>query len=317
MSKGVFVSNEQVRLTGSPDVARFLAQCLYWSGIEMVERRQGWFYKSREEWQAETWLSRYKQEKAREQLRKMGLLQERRERRNTGIRLWFRLNTGLYYGLLNNLAKQSEAETEESSEALYDCSLTEWSENNITDYSYNYESASYSSYTFNNETVVLNTGLNESYKPENSTIVLDNNEINNTEYSDYYCVDNDDIEIVDGVVKEEPEAGASSSSGDLSDCPDNKHYIDPDTFVFCHPFIYQFIRDCHNNASDEFLETLVDVGLAHYDVQEALVRFVERHGHAILDYYNQQAPIEIQPLTRADIDDAVRASLGGAHATVF
>ena len=44
MNKGVFVTNEQVRLTGSPNVARFLAQCLYWSNIEMVQQRQGWFY---------------------------------------------------------------------------------------------------------------------------------------------------------------------------------------------------------------------------------------------------------------------------------
>ncbi|MES9983020.1 MAG: hypothetical protein ABW115_06380, partial [Candidatus Thiodiazotropha sp. 6PLUC6] len=61
----MFVTDEQVRLTGNPNTARFLAQCLYWSTRDVVERRQGWFYKTRDEWQAETWLSRYQQEKAR------------------------------------------------------------------------------------------------------------------------------------------------------------------------------------------------------------------------------------------------------------
>lgn len=110
MSRGVFVTHDQVRLTGSPDVARFLAQCLYWSGIDLVEQRQGWFYKSREEWQAETWLSRYKQEKAREQLKSMGLLEEKRQRRNTGIRIWFRLNRALYNGLVNTSGHQGLSE---------------------------------------------------------------------------------------------------------------------------------------------------------------------------------------------------------------
>ena len=308
MSKGVFVINEQVRLTGSPNVARFLAQCLYWSNIEMVQQRQGWFYKSRDEWQAETWLSRYQQEKARKQLRAMGLLEEKHERRNTGIRLWFRLNTALYYALLNKLSEQSEvAEAGDNSAVLYDSSLSEQSENNIYDYSYKYESSSYSNYKFNNETIVLNTGLNEPYKPENSTIVLVKNSIKNDKSSDNHCFDNNDIEIVD--VEESVEADASPLPADLTDCSDKKHRIDPETFLFCHPFIYQFIRYCHNSASDAFLETLVTFGFADFEVQEALVRYVERHGHAILEYYRQNAPVKLQPLTRADIDDAVRASL--------
>ena len=312
MNKGVFVTNEQVRLTGSPNVARFLAQCLYWSNIEMVQQRQGWFYKSRDEWQAETWLSRYQQEKARTQLRSMGLLEEKHERRNTGIRLWFRLNTALYYALLNTLPEQSESGqvAGDIADVLHESALSERSENNITDYSYNYESSSYSNYIVNNETIVLNTDLNESYKPENGTIVLDNISIEKDKSSDNHCINNDGIESIECVETEESvEADASPLPADLTDCSDKKHRIDPETFLFCHPFIYQFIRYCHNSASDEFLETLVRFGFAHFSVQAALVRYVERHGHAILEYYRQNAPVELQPLTRADIDDAVRASL--------
>lgn len=315
MSKGVFVADEQVRLTGSANVARFLAQCLYWSNIEMVQQRQGWFYKSRTEWQAETWLSRYQQEKARAQLRSMGLLEEKHERRNTGIRLWFRLNTALYYALLNKLPEQSEAgqvaETVNNSDVLYDSSLSEQSETLINDYSYKYEDLTDTNYIFNNETIVLNTAINESFKPENSTIVLDNISIKKDISSDNYCIDNDDIEIIDCVeIEERVEADASPLSSDLTDCSENKkHRIDPQTFLFCHPFIYQFVRYCHNSASDDFLETLVHFGFAHFEVQQALVCYVERHGHAILGYYRQNSPVELQPLTRDDIDDAIRASL--------
>ena len=129
--RGVWVTSAQVRLTGCPDVARFLAQCLYWSQCETVVNRQGWFYKSRNEWMAETWLSRYKQEKARKVLRDMGLLTERPERRNNGIRLWFWLDQVLLNRLLNELA--DAAETVESSEPLYDSTLTTC----VTDLSHN------------------------------------------------------------------------------------------------------------------------------------------------------------------------------------
>ncbi|WP_252180241.1 hypothetical protein [Endozoicomonas sp. 4G] len=137
MSRGVFVTDEQVRLTGSPNVARFLAQCLYWSSIELVKNRQGWFYKSREEWKSETWLSRYQQEKARRWLRDAGLLRESRERRQTGIRLWFWLDQALYNQMINNLAEKDElVETGDcpgGPDALYDSSLMDEPENNKTD----------------------------------------------------------------------------------------------------------------------------------------------------------------------------------------
>ena len=307
--KGVWVTQRQVQLCGSHNVARFLAQCLYWSGVKTVQRRQGWFYKSRTEWQAETWLSRYQQEKARAQLKDMGLLEESHERMNTGIRLWFRLNTALYYALLNKLPEQSEAgqmaETGKYSDVLYDSTLTDWSENKQTDYSVNYETLTDSSYTFNNKTIVLNTGLNESYKPENSTIVLDNNNIDNNDYSDNHCV-----EIIEDVeIEESVEADASPLSGDLDDCPET---IDPELFLFCHPFIYQFVRYCRNEVevngiSDVFLKTLSRYGFGHYDVQAALCRYVELHGHAILEYYRQNTPMDLKPLTRDDLDEAIRA----------
>lgn len=57
-----------VRLTGSVKAALMLSQAIYWE--ERVTREDGWFYKSIEEWQEETGLSRYAQETARKKCRK-------------------------------------------------------------------------------------------------------------------------------------------------------------------------------------------------------------------------------------------------------
>ena len=107
--QGVWVTQRQIQLCDDLRVAALLAQMLYWSGVDTVKQRQGWFYKSRTEWTQETGLSRHQQERARGQLRDMQLLEERRERRNSGTRLWFRLNTARYYALINNLSEQSKA----------------------------------------------------------------------------------------------------------------------------------------------------------------------------------------------------------------
>lgn len=208
MSKGVFVTNEQVRLTGSPNVARFLAQCLYWSTrCDLVIQRQGWFYKSREEWQAETWLSRYQQEKARAQLRDMGLLRERRERRNTGIRLWFWLDQVLLNTLLNSLADQSiNTGTENNSVELYDSSLTEQSDNSLTGQLDSCKEIEESKSIEEYKTIVPETPLNEFFNGVNGTMVLIKNNNESCNNSDYDCINN--VEIINTVeVIEEVESG--------------------------------------------------------------------------------------------------------------
>ena len=174
--RGVWVTRAQVRLTGSPDVARFLAQVLYWSQRKTVINRQGWFYKTRAEWLAETWLSRYKQEQARKVLRGMGLLREREERTNTGIRLWFWLDQVLLNRLLNNLA--DDAQTVDSTVPLYDSTLT----TPVTDLSQQGVIPCVSMNTQYSETI-------EPYKHYSAkigTIVSDNMSIYNDIYRDIY-----------------------------------------------------------------------------------------------------------------------------------
>lgn len=121
--RGVWVTQSQMRLTGSPDCALFLAQCVYWSKCTTVEKRSGWFYKTRNEWQAETCLSRYKQEKARKRLKELGVLQERHERLNDGIRLWYRINLGLLNKLLNtmNVSAKNDMNVRSEKTAIDEC----------------------------------------------------------------------------------------------------------------------------------------------------------------------------------------------------
>jgi hypothetical protein len=49
-----------VELTGSVTAALFLSQAYYWSSRTTLQ--DGWFYKTREEWEEETGLTRYELE---------------------------------------------------------------------------------------------------------------------------------------------------------------------------------------------------------------------------------------------------------------
>ena len=57
-----------VDLTGSVQAALMLSQAIYWQ--ERVTREDGWWYKSIEEWQEETGLTRRRLETARKKNRK-------------------------------------------------------------------------------------------------------------------------------------------------------------------------------------------------------------------------------------------------------
>jgi hypothetical protein len=78
-----------VTLTGSVASGLFLSQAWYWT-LRNKDERDGWFYKSREEWFAETGLSRREQESARRELRGRQYLLE--EHRGMPARLWFKLD---------------------------------------------------------------------------------------------------------------------------------------------------------------------------------------------------------------------------------
>lgn len=62
-------------ITGGVKETLFLCQLLYWEGKQQSKER--WIYKTREELTEETGLSRYEQETARKNLKKLGFLEEK------------------------------------------------------------------------------------------------------------------------------------------------------------------------------------------------------------------------------------------------
>ena len=60
-------------ITGTATAGLFLSQCYYWSQLTVDPKG---FYKSPEEWKAETKMTRYEQEKARKTLKDLGLVIE-------------------------------------------------------------------------------------------------------------------------------------------------------------------------------------------------------------------------------------------------
>ncbi|WP_237509791.1 hypothetical protein [Pseudomonas chlororaphis] len=68
--------------------ALMLSQAIYWSN--RTDDPDGWFYKTMEEWEAETGMTRSEQESARKKLVKVGALQEMKK--GVPCRLFYRVN---------------------------------------------------------------------------------------------------------------------------------------------------------------------------------------------------------------------------------
>ena len=94
-----------VAISGGVAGAVFLSQLLYWEKRIPVER-QGWMYKTANEWEEETGLGRYEQEAARKKLRGVGVLEE--ELRGVPARLYYKLNINKLNSLLNSANKDVE-----------------------------------------------------------------------------------------------------------------------------------------------------------------------------------------------------------------
>lgn len=73
------------RISGSVNAGVFMSQCLYW--LRHVNRASRSFWKTQEEWTAETCLSRKQTETARRRWRELGVLSE--DRRGLPAKLWF------------------------------------------------------------------------------------------------------------------------------------------------------------------------------------------------------------------------------------
>ena len=68
--------------------ALFLSQAIYWQ--RRAKDENGWWWKTREDWEEETGMQRRQQESSRERLKKLGILEEKRE--GLPARLYYRIN---------------------------------------------------------------------------------------------------------------------------------------------------------------------------------------------------------------------------------
>ena len=64
-----------IELTGSPSCALFLSQCIYWT--DRTSNKEGWFWKRRDEWQAELNLKFNTQLRVRSVLIFLKILEEK------------------------------------------------------------------------------------------------------------------------------------------------------------------------------------------------------------------------------------------------
>ena len=92
---------ELATVFGCTNMALFASQALYWMKNKASQARDGWFYKTRDDWQAETGLSRYRQESARKKLRELGVLEEDECRKQWRTVKWYRINKARLYALVN------------------------------------------------------------------------------------------------------------------------------------------------------------------------------------------------------------------------
>lgn len=68
--------------------ALMLSQAVYWS--KRTSNADGWFYKTQADWEEETALSRYEQETARKRLKKLGILEEKKQ--GIPCKIYFKVN---------------------------------------------------------------------------------------------------------------------------------------------------------------------------------------------------------------------------------
>jgi DnaD/phage-associated family protein len=86
----ITVNIAYVAFTGDIETALFLSQVIYWT--DRTTRKDGFFYKTDEEWREEIRLSRYAIRKARKKLEEMGILETKVKKANGNPTVHYRLD---------------------------------------------------------------------------------------------------------------------------------------------------------------------------------------------------------------------------------
>ena len=116
------------KFMGSLEGGVFLSQLIYWS--DKGSRKDGWFYKTYEEWEDETMLSKYKVRSLSQKLEEMGILHTTVKRANGVPTVHYRLESEKFHFLL---VKFLTPESEEISQSLTDTTTTETTTKYVAD----------------------------------------------------------------------------------------------------------------------------------------------------------------------------------------
>ena len=98
--------------------ALMLSQMVYWS--KRTKDRNGFFYKTQDEWEEETGLGRREQETARKKLRELGFVSE--HKRGVPCKVHFKVEHDALYTALIQYAQNSQSSMAES--AKLECMST-------------------------------------------------------------------------------------------------------------------------------------------------------------------------------------------------
>lgn len=100
LGRPLVVHRVLIEITGSLTAAMFLSQAMYWTDKVKDKYGSDEFFKTIEQWEKDTGLTRREQEGAREKLGKLGILSERHE--YLKHRLWYKVNYNQLGKLLKN-----------------------------------------------------------------------------------------------------------------------------------------------------------------------------------------------------------------------
>ena len=117
MEKTVAFKPLLARMTNSVTAGLMLSQAYYWSS--RTKDPNGWFYKTQEEWEAETCLTRYEQEGARKILREKSFWEEKR----CGIpaQLYYRINLSAFWASATASANEYQLTSSMRKNHILDC----------------------------------------------------------------------------------------------------------------------------------------------------------------------------------------------------
>lgn len=96
-----------VKAFGSADAASFLFMLSRWH--DRGNRDDGFIYKSREEIEVETGITRYRQEKITNELEKIGVIETKKLRANNAPTLHYKLNPDVAQKLINLAEKEMDS----------------------------------------------------------------------------------------------------------------------------------------------------------------------------------------------------------------